>query len=177
MQRYIVWLVAAAALGVAVMVFEPFFFAPSSRSEGAAAFKGQPAPVYALHDDRGAPVSLADYRGRTVVMNLWASWCPPCRAEMPDLQRLSEYGKSRGIAVVGVNEGESADRASAFAQSLQIHYPVWIDANQRYGRSYNALGLPTTVIVDRNGVVTRAFDGALTFDQMRKSLTAAGAGL
>ncbi|HEX3457024.1 MAG TPA: hypothetical protein VHR97_03635, partial [Candidatus Baltobacteraceae bacterium] len=65
MQRYIVWLVAAAALGVAVMVFEPFFFAPSSHSDGPAAFKGQPAPVYALRDDRGAPVSLADYRGRT----------------------------------------------------------------------------------------------------------------
>jgi peroxiredoxin len=173
MQRYIVWLVAAAALGVAVMVFEPYFFAPSSRSDGPAAFKGQPAPVYALRDDRGVAVSLADYRGRIVVMNLWASWCPPCRAEMPDLQRLADYGKGRGIAVVGVNEGESGDRARAFAQSLQINYPIWVDANQRYGRSYNALGLPTTVIVGRDGIVTRAFDGALTFDQMRKSIAAA----
>jgi len=174
MQRYVVWLVAAAALVVAVMVFEPFFFAPSSRTEGPAGFNGQAAPVYALTDDRGAAVSLADYRGRIVVMNLWGSWCPPCRAEMPDLQRLADYGASRGIVVIGVNEGESAERARAFAQSLQIHYPIWIDANQRYGRSYNVLGLPTTVIVDRNGVVSHAFDGALTFDQMRQSVMAAG---
>jgi peroxiredoxin len=175
-QRYIVWLVAAAALGVAVVVFEPFFVASPSRSEGPAASKGQPAPVFPLRDDRGASVSLADYRGKIVVMNLWASWCPPCRAEMPDLQRLADYGASRGIAVVGVNEGESEDRARVFAASLRIHYPIWIDASQRYGRMYNALGLPTTVIVDRKGVVARAYDGALTFDQMRKSAIAAATG-
>ena len=82
--------------------------------------------------------------------------------------------RSQGNATARFSDRTSAQAgsASAFAQSLQIHYPIWIDANQRYGRSYNALGLPTTVIVDRNGVVTRAFDGALTFDQLRKSLTA-----
>src|SRR5690348_1893923 len=169
MLRYLIWAIAAAALAIAFFVFEPFFVSPATHAAGPQGLVGEAAPVFALQDDRGAAVSLGDYRGRIVVMNLWASWCPPCRAEMPDLQRLADYGASRGIVVVGVNEGESADRARAFAESLRIRYPIWLDASQRYGRSYSALGLPTTMIVDRNGIVTRAFDGPLTYEQMRKS--------
>jgi len=89
---------------------------------------------------------------------------------MPDLQRLASQYAARGIAVVGVNEGESAQRASAFADSLGIRFPIWIDGAQRYGRTYAALGLPTTVILDRRGVVVRGFDGALTFAQMQTAV-------
>ena len=74
-------------------------------------------------------------------MNLWASWCPPCRAEMPDLQRLQTAYARDGIAIVGVNEGESPQRARAFADSLGIRFPIWIDVGQQYGRTYAALGL------------------------------------
>ncbi|HEV3196069.1 MAG TPA: TlpA disulfide reductase family protein, partial [Candidatus Cybelea sp.] len=93
--------------------------------------------------------------------------CPPCRAEMPDLQRLATLYAGRGIAVLGVNEGESAERARAFAEALQIRFPIWIDGNEQYGRTYAALGLPTTIILDRRGAVVRGFDGAMTLDQMR----------
>ncbi len=89
---------------------------------------------------------------------------------MPDLQRLSEAEARRGIAVVGVNEGESPQRARAFADSLGIRFPIWVDGAQRYGRTYNALGLPTTVILDRQGLVIRAFDGPLTLDEMRAAV-------
>jgi thiol-disulfide isomerase/thioredoxin len=166
-NRYVVWLIVALVLAVAIAVLKPFFVPQSTRQGGPAGLVGQSAPVFALRNDRGAPVSLAQYRGRVVVMNLWASWCPPCRAEMPDLQRLADARSRQGLAIVGVNEGESAQRARTFAQSLGIRFPIWIDDGQRYGRIYAALGLPTTVIVDRNGVVVRGFDGALTFDQMR----------
>jgi thiol-disulfide isomerase/thioredoxin len=103
-------------------------------------------------------------------MNLWASWCPPCRAEMPDLQRLAQAHDAAQIAIVGVNEGESPERARAFAQSLGIGFPIWIDSGQRYGRAYAALGLPTTVVLDRRGIVARGFDGALTFAQMNAAI-------
>ena len=103
-------------------------------------------------------------------MNLWASWCPPCRAEMPDLQRLSNLYSARGLAIIGVNEGESPQRARSFAESLQIRFPIWVDAGERYGRLYGALGLPTTVILDRRGIVVRGFDGPLTFDEMRDAV-------
>jgi cytochrome c biogenesis protein CcmG/thiol:disulfide interchange protein DsbE len=168
-NRRFVWLSVAAGCVVAVLILAPFFSSRSERS-GPAGLAGEPAPVYALRDDRGAAVSLATYRGRVVVMNLWASWCPPCRAEMPDLQRLADaYGK-RGISVIGVNQGESPERARAFARSLAIAFPVWIDAEQRYGRTFAAMGLPTTVIIGRDGKVVRGFDGALSFAQMRSSV-------
>ncbi len=168
--RYFIWLIALAALAVTVFVLEPFFVSHPAKTAGPAGLVGQSAPVFALRDDRGLPVSLADYRGRVVVMNLWASWCPPCRAEMPDLQRLAALYAGRDIAIVGVNEGESPLRAAAFASSLRIRFPIWIDSGEQYGRTYTALGLPTTIIVDRRGTVARAFDGALTFDEMRAAV-------
>lgn len=169
MSRYLVWIVAAAALAVAFWLLAPFFIS-SNRPSGPEGLAGSAAPVFELRDDRGAPVSLDAYRGRVVLMNLWASWCPPCRAEMPDLQRLASAYSGTGLAVVGVNEGESAQRARAFADSLAIRFPIWIDDRQRYGRTYTALGLPTTVILDRRGVVARGFDGALTYAQMQAAV-------
>lgn len=104
-------------------------------------------------------------------MNLWATWCPPCRAEMPDLQRLYEAYKNRNVVVLGVDQGESASRVAAFAKSLDIHYPILLDQSQQYGRVYAALGLPTTVVVDPQGIVMRAFDGPLSYPQMVDAIT------
>jgi peroxiredoxin len=171
-HRYIIWPAIALALAIAVYVAEPYFVTQRAAAGGPGGLAGQPAPVFDLRDDRGRAVSLEQYRGSLVVMNLWASWCPPCRAEMPDLQRLAEAEAGQGIAVVGVNEGESPQQARAFAASLGIRFPIWVDGRQQYGRAYNALGLPTTVILDREGVVIRAFDGPLTLDQMRAAVAA-----
>lgn len=134
---------------------------------------GQRAADFPLRDDAGATVSLAQLRGSVVVVNLWASWCPPCRAEMPELQRFADAYRARGVVVVGVNQGESAQRASAFARSLQIRFPIWLDQRQEYGRAYTALGLPTTVVVGRDGTIVRGFDGPLTFDELRAAVTGA----
>lgn len=170
MSRFIVWAITAVAVGIALYVLEPFFVSPANQAGGPAGLIGETAPSFSLRDDRGATVSLERYRGEIVLMNLWASWCPPCRAEMPDLQRVATLYVRRGVAIIGINEGESPERARAFADSLRIHFPIWIDASQRYGRTYGALGLPTTVILDRRGIVTRGFDGALTFAQMQAAL-------
>ncbi len=169
-NRRIAWPLALAAVVLAILIFGPFFVTHAPRAGGPAGLAGESAPVFALRDAEGRRVSLADERGRIVVMNLWASWCPPCREEMPDLQRLSALYTHRGVTIVGVNEGESAQRARSFAGSLGIAFPIWIDGDQQYGRIYAALGLPTTVILDRNGVVVRGFDGALTLDEMRAAV-------
>jgi thiol-disulfide isomerase/thioredoxin len=170
MARYIGWAITVAALVIAFFILEPFFVSPKAHGGGPEGLVGELAPAFPLQDDRGIAVSLDQYRGRVVLMNLWASWCPPCRAEMPDLQRLADAYDRRGIAIVGVNEGESPQRARAFAHSLGIRFPIWVDGGQRYGRTYGALGLPTTVILDGRGVVVRGFDGALTFDQMKSAV-------
>jgi thiol-disulfide isomerase/thioredoxin len=152
---------------LALAILLPFFLTGRSRQAGPAGLAGTTAPVLAMHDDGGRAVSLADYRGKIVVVNLWATWCPPCRAEMPDLSRLASAYASSGVVVLGVDQGESAQRAAAFAHSLRIDYPIWIDDEQRYGRLFTALGLPTTVFVGRDGVIVTGFDGALSYDQMR----------
>lgn len=170
MNRAVVWALAAAAVVAGLWILVPLFSSQAGHATGPAGMAGQAAPVFALQDDRGAPASLTRYRGQIVVMNLWASWCPPCRAEMPDLQRLSQAYRGRGLAIVGVNEGESPERARAFAGALHITFPIWIDDQQQYGRVYAALGLPTTIIVGRDGTVVRGFDGALAYPQMRAAV-------
>jgi peroxiredoxin len=167
------WLLIAAAAAVALLILVPLFRSQNATVSGPSGMVGQIAPVFALRDANGKTVSLDRYRGKIVVMNLWASWCPPCRAEMPDLQTVSREFAKDGVIVIGVNQGESAQRAAAFARSLDIAFPIWIDDAQRYGRVYAALGLPTTVVIDRRGIVERGFDGPLTIQQMRDTLAAA----
>lgn len=162
--NWIYW--AAGAVIVAAVLAVYFRGGNAPQGAGPAALAGQQAPSFAVPALSGGPSGLAAYRGRIVVMNLWASWCPPCRAEMPDLQRLYEAYRSKNVIVLGVDQGESAERVGAFAQSLGIHYPILLDEQQQYGRVYAALGLPTTVIVDRNGTVARGFDGPLSYGQM-----------
>lgn len=166
--RTLAW-IAAAILTAAIVV--PFFRGAAPRVAGPSGMAGTAAPVFSLLDDRGLPASLADYRGKIVVLNLWATWCPPCRAEMPDLAHLARAYAGNGVVVVGVDQGESAGRAAAFAHSLRIDYPIWIDDAQRYGRTFTALGLPTTVFIGRDGIVAHGVDGALTYRQMQEALT------
>lgn len=160
----IFWLAGGIVLAIVLAVY--FRGGGGSQGAGPAALTGQTAPSFAVPQLEGGSAGLASYRGRVVVMNLWASWCPPCRAEMPDLQRLYAAYRSKNVVVLGVDQGESAQRVSAFAASLGIHYPILLDQEQQYGRVYAALGLPTTVVVDANGVVARGFDGPLSYAQM-----------
>jgi cytochrome c biogenesis protein CcmG/thiol:disulfide interchange protein DsbE len=150
---------------VAIVAYSALRGGNSSAGGGPQSLAGHPAPSFRIASTAGGFSALDAYRGRIVVMNLWASWCPPCRAEMPDLQRLSTYDP-RDVTVLGINEGESAQRAAAFARSLGIRYPILLDQEQQYGRVYAALGLPTTVIVGRDGTVVRGFDGPLSYAQM-----------
>ncbi len=131
---------------------------------------GIQAPSFQTQSLSGKADSLSRYRGHVVLLNLWASWCPPCRAEMPDLQRLYAADKSRKLVVLGVNQGESRERARMFARSLGIAFPILLDDQQEYGRVYGALGLPTTVVIDSSGVVKQTFDGALTYAQMKAAV-------
>ncbi|MDP9017098.1 MAG: TlpA family protein disulfide reductase [Candidatus Eremiobacteraeota bacterium] len=166
----LVYWVLAILLGLAVIAGYAGTGKNGSRTIGPASLTGAPAQSFSVASLSGATSSLQAYRGHIVVMNLWASWCPPCRAEMPDLQRVWLAYKNRNVVVLGVNQGESPQRARDFAQSLGIHFPVLVDQDQQYGRVYAALGLPTTIIVDAHGTIVRGFDGALTFEQVEAAI-------
>ncbi|MDQ6932109.1 MAG: TlpA family protein disulfide reductase [Candidatus Eremiobacteraeota bacterium] len=142
----------------------------SSVGSGPVALAGTFAPSFPVSRLDGGWEELRHYRGKVVLINLWASWCPPCRAEMPDLQRLATRYRTKGVIVLGVDQGESARNAGAFAHSLGITFPILLDEEQRYGREFSALGLPTTIIVKPNGVIALGIDGALTYGQMQEAI-------
>jgi thiol-disulfide isomerase/thioredoxin len=166
--NWLYWIAGAVIVGVVLAVY---FRGGGSQASGPAALQGQRAPSFTVPLLDGASSGLQTYRGHVVVMNLWASWCPPCRAEMPDLQHLYQTYKARNVVVLGVDQGESAQRVALFARSLGIHYPILLDQQQQYGRVYAALGLPTTIVVSAQGVVVRGFDGPLSYPQMVAAVT------
>lgn len=163
--RLLYWLGAAAL--VVVVAFVYFSAAGNNgRALGPASLAGSSAQSFEVQSLSGTRVSLHTYRGKIVVLNLWASWCPPCRAEMPDLQRLYSAYRKQNLVVLGVNQGESIEQARTFARALGIHFPILVDQAQQYGRVYAALGMPTTFIIRPDGTVYRGFDGALSYGQM-----------
>jgi cytochrome c biogenesis protein CcmG, thiol:disulfide interchange protein DsbE len=137
---------------------------------GPAMLAGAPAASYPVRRIDGTEDALDRYRGRVVLMNLWATWCGPCREEMPALDRLYERERGRGLMVLGIDQGESAAVAAAFAREAGVHYPILLDKDQSYGEAYAAVGLPTSVIVDRRGHIVRGIDGELTYAQMRDAV-------
>lgn len=147
---------------------------PGTRSAGGgpATLTGAPAQSFDVRRTDGRVDSLARYRGRVVLLNLWASWCPPCREEMPALETFAKEQHGR-VVVLGADQGESAATAAAFAREHGVTFPILVDEEQQYGRTYAAVGLPTTVVVGRSGHVVRGIDGPLTLAQMRDAVAPA----
>lgn len=170
MSPLVKWSFAALVVAVAALVWFGYFQRGAQTAAGPVGLEGTRAPSFTVPDSSGRQFRLNAYAGKTIVLNLWASWCPPCRAEMPDLQRLWLSERSHAVVVIGVDQGESAVRAASFARSLGITYPVWIDDRQQYGGVYGALGLPSTFVIDPHGIIVRGFDGPLTYDQMRAAV-------
>jgi thiol-disulfide isomerase/thioredoxin len=139
---------------------------------GPVGLAGAPAQSFDVPRTDGRTDSLARHRGRVVLMNLWATWCPPCEAELPALERFARE-HARDVVVLGVDEGESAAKASAFARAHGVTYPVLLDEAQQYGRAYEGVGLPTSVVVGRDGRVVKGVDGPMTLDQMRAAVAPA----
>lgn len=116
---------------------------------------GNPAPPYAAVAMRGDSVSLAGLRGRVVLLNVWATWCHPCREEIPALQRLHERFAARGLALVGVSVDDRSDQAAVadFAREYGMTYPVWLDPEERVATTFRTLGVPSTFLIGRDGTI------------------------
>ena len=160
---------------VVVIVLNGCYNAPDPNGAavaGPGALAGAPAQSFDVRRTDGRPDSLARYRGRVVLLNLWATWCPPCQQEMPALERFAQEN-ARRVVVLGVDEGESAAAAGAYAREHGVTFPILVDEQQQYGRTYRGIGLPTSVIVGRDGRVVRGIDGAMTIEQMRAAVAPA----
>jgi cytochrome c biogenesis protein CcmG, thiol:disulfide interchange protein DsbE len=127
---------------------------------------GNPAPEFAASDLQDRPVSLADHQGRLVLLNVWATWCPPCRDEIPALQELHERHVAGGLDVVGVSidsRGER-DNVGAFAGRFGVTYPIWLDPSERVTSVFRTQGVPTTFLIGRDGTVLWRHVGPVTAD-------------
>jgi thiol-disulfide isomerase/thioredoxin len=121
-----------------------------------------PAPGFTLKDMDGEPHALADYHGKVVLVNFWATWCPPCRREMPALERLFLKLRERGFMVLAVNQWEDPDLVFAYMGQLDVFptFPVLFDPESRVSADYGVKGLPTSFLIDREGrLVYRAIGG------------------
>lgn len=116
---------------------------------------GAPVPAYSAVSLAGDSVSLAAQRGKVVLLNVWATWCHPCRDEIPELQALHERYASRGLELVGISvDTESADDAiRAFMRDFRMTYPVWRDPGERISAQFHIVGVPATFLIDREGVL------------------------
>lgn len=116
---------------------------------------GAPAPSYRTLSLSGDSVSLAAFRGKTVLLNVWATWCHPCRDEIPELQAIHERYKSRGLELVGVSiDADGNDEViRQFMHDFRMTYPVWRDPDERVSTRFLVVGVPATFLIDRQGVL------------------------
>ena len=114
---------------------------------------GKPqAPDFTLADLRGEPVRLSDLRGRVVLLNFWATWCMPCRDEMPSMQRLWQTYRDRGLTVLAVSTDTGGKkRVANFARRLELSFPILLDSDGQVSDRYQVSGVPASFLIDRQG--------------------------
>jgi len=130
----------AAAITAALIVALPASADPSG-----------PAPAFTLSSRSGANLSLAQYRGQVVMLNFWASWCGPCRQEMPLLENIYKKYNRMGFTLIGVNVEPDSKAANEWLKQTPVSFPVIYDKESQVSKLYDVQGMPSTVIIDRKG--------------------------
>lgn len=148
-------LVAAAAVLL--------IFASPTYRQGEPSIAGNVAPDFGLELD-GKPAKLADLRGKVVVLNFWATWCPPCVEEMPSLNRLQKQIAARGGTVLGVSVDEDAAAYGKFLRDHQISFPTYRDPSKKVALRYGTVMYPETYVIGQNGRIARKIIGPQNWD-------------
>lgn len=135
--------------------------------------QGNVAPEFELKTLAGKTVKLSDYRGKRVILNFWATWCPPCREEMPDMQKFYEKYKDQNIEILAVNllESGSLNETKAFVQEFDIQFPVLLDEKSKISNIYHTTAIPTSFLINSNGVIEHKIVGAMSYDWMVNQVT------
>lgn len=129
--------------------------------------EGRTAPVFSLPGLDDKLHRLTDYRGKRVVLNFWATWCVPCRLEMPLLEKTYQRLQGSGVVVIGINMGEAVSPVRQYVDDLHVTFPILLDADQIATAQYKVIGLPTTFFVDAQGIVRASQVGPLDADSLQ----------
>lgn len=131
--------------------------------------EGKPAPDFELATLEGETIRLSDYKGKKVILNFWATWCPPCKAEMPHMQNFYKKNKDNNIEILAVNlsnmdKGETVIKD--FVKSYGLTFPIPLDEEGIIGMQYQAFSLPTSYVIDSNGTITKKIVGPMDEEMM-----------
>lgn len=136
---------------------------------------GNVAPDFELQTLEGKSITLSSLKGKKVILNFWASWCPPCRQEMPDMEKFSKENNNGEIEILAVNltdaEKSRAD-VPTFMKSNGITFPVVLDEKGKVGQLYNISSIPASFIIDSKGVIQKKLVGPMTYESMKSMLDA-----
>lgn len=130
-----------------------------------------PAPQLALENIKGETQSLTDFNGQVLLVNNWATWCPPCKAEMPTLKEYYETHAQEGFTIIAIEAGDGKEEVLQFAETLELSFPIWLDPE---GASINAFrngSLPNSYVIDREGTVRYAWTGEINLEMLEKFVT------
>ena len=134
---------------------------------------GELAPDFTLVDLEGNQVSLSDFRGETVFINFWATWCPPCRAEMPEMEAIYQEYKDQDVAVIGVDIRETKEEVLQYIQEGGYSWTFVLDTTGEVTTNYQITGIPSSFFIDREGIIRAMNIGAITKRAMEANLAKA----
>ena len=166
-QNWIIFIVVTALVGgvwIGVTRVDPDAINPTGRPPSADI--GHPAPDFTLVNLEGDEVALSDFKGQPIILNFWATWCGPCRAEMPSLQAASVSLDGQAV-ILGVNVREQPSAVGPFLDQYGVTYPVVLDEGGRIQTLYRIRAFPTTYFIDEQGVITEIISGALNEPMLR----------
>jgi peroxiredoxin len=130
-----------------------------------------PAPELTLTDLQEKAVSLGDYLGGVVLVNNWATWCPPCKVEMPELQAYYEAHADDGFVLIAIEAGEPLDEVAAFAQAYGLTFPIWLDPHSIALEAFQNWDLPSSYVIDTDGTVVYSWTGPVNQQTLEKYVT------
>lgn len=139
------------------------------QSKGAFAKVGEAAPDFELRTLDGNKAKLSDYKGKIVILNFWATWCPPCQAEMPHMQSFYEQNHNKGIEIVAVNLTSSdrgLDKVKEFVNKHHLTFPILLDEEGTVENMYDTIAIPTTYIIDQEGFITEKITGPVNEERL-----------
>jgi peroxiredoxin len=130
-----------------------------------------PAPDLTLNDLNGERVTISDYNQQIVLINNWATWCPPCKAEMPTLLKYFKEHVDEGFTLVGINAGDPANEVTKFVDDYGLTFPILLDPNNKSLINFHNENLPSSYVINRDGDVVLAWTGPISFAMLEKYVT------
>ncbi len=130
-----------------------------------------PAPELALTTLEGDPISLTDYRDKIILVNTWATWCPGCEAEMPELQAYAEDHANEGFQILAINAEENTEEINPFIEKMGLSFPILLDAKKEVYRVFKSNHIPSSYVIDRSGTVRLAWHGPVSLEVMEYYVT------